>query len=149
MHTKLKKQISFVDCDFRFLARSPIFLALLLCLSSASLANADGIYSFSLPANGSVSAFSVQLTLPALLPPGGLGVVPLTAPQVTFTFTTPGLVAANSVIGLQVTPTATLVGVSLRNAVGQPFLVTNDFPGHFFFIPARSFGHRSLPVYVR
>lgn len=134
MYAKLTKPMSFVACS-RFLFRSPILLALLLCLSSASLARADAVYSFSLPANGAVSAFSFQLTVPFLLPPG-FGSLALTNPMVTsFSFTTPGLVPSQSVIGIQVSPTATFIGVSLRDAAFQPLLFTTNAPADFFSFP--------------
>jgi hypothetical protein len=102
-------------------------------LSTANLASADAIYNFSLPANGAVSAFDIQLTFPDLLPAGDLLVLPVTFPEVTsLTFTTPGFTPALSVIGLQITPASTLFGVSLVNAVAAPLLFTVDFPGDFF-----------------
>lgn len=107
-------------------------LVLLFCLSSAKLANATAIYDFNLPANGAVSSFDIELTFPDLLPAGGLLVIPVTSPDVTsLSFTTPGL-GPFSVIGVQITPTATLFGVSLRNAAAAPLLFTVAFPGDFF-----------------
>jgi hypothetical protein len=44
------------------LGRIPVLLALLFCLVAPKLATAAAIYTFSLPANGAVSAFSVELT---------------------------------------------------------------------------------------
>jgi hypothetical protein len=97
-----------------------------------NLANADAIYNFSLPANGAVSAFDIQLTFPELLPAGDLLVLPVAFPEVTsLTFTTPGFTPALSVIGLQITPASTLFGVSLVSAAA-PLLFTVNFPGDFF-----------------
>ena len=109
----------------------------LFCLLVARPANADVDYRFALPANGAVSAFSIDLRFPDLLAPDGLMVFTLaTSPEVaSFSFTTPGLDAAISVVGLQITPTATLVGVSLRNAAFAPLLFTDAFPGDFFVFP--------------
>jgi hypothetical protein len=110
-----------------------LVVALLICLSCAKPANADAIYDFSLPANGSVSALDIQLTFPGLLAAGGLNVIGLTQPLVTsLSFPTPGFTPFLSVIGIQVTPTSTLIGLSLRNAMGGPLLFTNNFPGDFF-----------------
>src|SRR5262249_23221515 len=84
----------------------------LFCLLCANVANADAIYDFSLPANGSVSSFDVELTFPDLLPADGLLVINLTSPQVTsLSFATAGFTPSNSVIGLEITPTSTLFGV--------------------------------------
>ena len=110
--------------------------ALLFLLFSVKLARADAIYNFTLPANGEVSSLNLQIRAPTLLPPGGLIVIPLTAPVVTTTFPTPGFNPASSVVGLQITPTATLVGVALvGGALGEPLLVTPTFPGDFFSFP--------------
>src|SRR5262245_39300319 len=108
-------------------------LVLLFCFSSTRLANATAIYDFNLPANGAVSAFDIELTLPDLLPADGLLVIPVTSAEVTsLSFTAPGFVPAASVIGVQITPTATLFGVSLRNAAVAPLLFTVGFPTDFF-----------------
>ena len=108
-------------------------VVLLFCLSSANRASAAVIYDFSLPTNGAVSPFDIQLTFPDLLPADGLMVFPVTSPVVTsLTFGTPGFTPAQSVIGLQITPTTTLFGVSLRNAMFAPLLFTIAFPGDFF-----------------
>src|SRR5262245_43028851 len=101
-------------------------VALFLSLSITSVANADAIYNFSLPANGAVSAFDIQLTFPDLLAADGLVVGPVNFPAVvtSLSFATPGFTPDLSVVGLQVTPTSTLFGVSLRDAVGGPLLLT-------------------------
>jgi len=115
--------------------RFTLGVVLLFCLSSANLAHATAIYDFSLPANGAVSSFDIELTFPDLLPAGGLMVIPVTSSQVTsLTFGTPGFSPAQSVIGLQITPTSTLFGLSLRNAAFAPLLLTNAFPGDFFVV---------------
>jgi hypothetical protein len=116
---------------------APVLAVVLFCLSGPNLARADAIYDFSLPANGSVSAFSLRLTFPTLLPAGGLLIFDLAnSPEVTSViFTTPGFSPAQSVVGLQITPTATLVGVSLRNAAFAPLLFTVNFPADFFVFP--------------
>jgi hypothetical protein len=106
---------------------------LLFCLSSANRAHASAIYNFSLPANGAVSSFDIQLTFADLLPADGLLVIPVTSPEVTsLTFGTPGFSPVQSVIGLQITPTSTLFGLSLRNAAFAPLLLNVAFPGDFF-----------------
>jgi hypothetical protein len=107
---------------------------LLFCLSSANRAHASAIYNFSLPTNGAVSSsFDIQLTFADLLPADGLLVIPVTSPEVTsLTFGTPGFSPVQSVIGLQITPTSTLFGLSLRNAAFAPLLFTVAFPGDFF-----------------
>jgi hypothetical protein len=108
-------------------------VGLALCLATARLANADAIYDFSLPANGAVSAFNIQLTFSDLLPAGDLMIVPVTSPVVTsLTFQTPGFAPAASVIGLQITALSTLVGVALGDAVPLPLLFNVAFPGDFF-----------------
>jgi PEP-CTERM motif-containing protein len=107
-------------------------VALFFCLSSTNPANASAIYDFSLAANGAVSAFDIQLTFPDLLPAGGLLVIPVTAPVVTsLTFATPGFNPAGSVIGLQITPPATLFGLALFSAT-DPLLLTVNYPLDFF-----------------
>lgn len=111
-----------------------VFCGLFLLLFTAKLANADAIYDFSLPANGEISALSVQLRAPTLLPAGGLLIIPATAPVLTINFPTTGFTPANSVIGFQVTPTATLVGLFLTSANG-PLLLNQAFPGDFFSFP--------------
>ena len=108
-------------------------VVLLFCLSSANLAHASAIYNFSLPANGAVSSFDIQLSAPDLLPADGLLVIPVTSSVVTsLTFGTPGFSPVQSVIGLQITPTSTLVGLSLRNAAFAPLLLNVAFPDDFF-----------------
>jgi hypothetical protein len=108
-------------------------VALLFCLSSASLAHATAIYDFSLPENGSVSAFDIQLVFPDLLQPQGLLVIPVTSPEVaSLTFNTPGFTPGGSVIGLEITPSATLFGVALFNAAAEPLLFTVAYPADFF-----------------
>jgi len=108
-------------------------VALLFCLSSAHLANATAIYDFSLPENGSVSAFDIQLVFPDLLQPQGLLVIPVTSPEVaSLTFNTPGFTPGGSVIGLEITPSATLFGVALFNAAAEPLLFTVAYPADFF-----------------
>ena len=68
-----------------------IGVGLVFCLSTANLANADAIYNFSLPANGAVSAFDIQLTFPESTPGRRLLVFAVTSPEVTsLTFETPG-----------------------------------------------------------
>ena len=108
--------------------------ALLFLLFSVKLARADAIYNFSLPANGEVSSLNLQIRAPTLLAPGGLIIIPLTAPVVTTTFPTPGFSPANSIVGLQITPTATLIGLALGSATA-PLLLTPAFPGDFFSFP--------------
>ena len=114
-----------------------VCVVLLICLANVNGAAATSIYTFSLPANGSVSAFSIQLTFSGdLLPAGGLLVFPMTSPVVTsLSFTTPGFNPTTSVLGLQITPTATLVGLVLQS-VGTPpqppLLFTAGFPADFF-----------------
>jgi len=108
-------------------------VALLFCLSNAHLANATAIYDFSLPENGSVSAFDIQLVFPDLLQPQGLLVIPVTSPEVaSLTFNTPGFTPGGSVIGLEITPSATLFGVALFNAAAEPLLFTVAYPADFF-----------------
>ncbi len=108
-------------------------VALLFCLSNAHLANATAIYDFSLPENGSVSAFDIQLVFPDLLQPQGLLVIPVTSPEVaSLTFNTPGFTPGGSVIGLEITPSATLFGVALFNAAAEPLLLTVAYPADFF-----------------
>ena len=108
-------------------------VALLFCLSSANLAHATAIYDFSLPENGSVSAFDIQLVFPDLLQPQGLLVIPVTSPEVaSLTFNTPGFTPGGSVIGLEITPSATLFGVALFNAAAEPLLLTVAYPADFF-----------------
>ena len=113
-----------------------VSVALLIFLANANVAAATSIYTFSLPANGSVSAFSIQLTFSGdLLPAGGLLVFPMTSPVVTsLSFTTPGFNPATSLLGLQITPTASLVGLALQSIPPPqpPLLVTNGFPTDFF-----------------
>jgi hypothetical protein len=116
----------------RALARSRVFCILLFLLFSAKLANATAIYTFSLPANGSVSALTIQLTTADLLPAGGLQVIPLNNPAVSVSFSTAGFNPATSVLGLQITPTATLIGIALANTAGQTLLFTPGFPADFF-----------------
>jgi hypothetical protein len=114
----------------KYVSFGVVFLACLLC---ANVANADAIYDFSLPANGSVSSFDVHLTFPNLLPADGLMVIGLTSPQVTsLSFATPGFNPSASVIGLEITPTSTLVGVALANTASNLLLFTVNFPGDFF-----------------
>jgi len=49
-------------------AFSPTVIVLLFCLWNTNTAAADSIYTFTLPANGAISALSIQITEPALLP---------------------------------------------------------------------------------
>ena len=69
-----------------------LFLGMsLFCLFVARPANADVDYRFDLPANGAVSAFSIDLRFPDLLAPDGLLVLDLdTSPAVaSFSFPLP------------------------------------------------------------
>jgi len=114
-------------------ALSPVVVAFLFCLWNPGTAAATGIYNFSLPTNGAISAFSIQITEPALLPADGLLVIPVTSSVITsLSFPTSGFNSANSVIGLQITPTTTLIGLALFDSGNAPLLVTTAFPGDFF-----------------
>ena len=111
-------------------------VAFLLCVISARPASAAAIYSFSLPENGQVSAVSIELTFVNLLAPGGLIVLAANNPQVTsLSFPEPGFSPATSFIGLQVTPTTTLIGIALQTSSAQLLLLTNSFPADFFSFP--------------
>jgi hypothetical protein len=114
-------------------ALSPIVIAVFFCFWNPSSAAANAIYSFSLPANGAISAFSIQINEPALLPADGLLVLPVTDPVITLlSFPTAGFNPAASVIGVQITPTATQIGLALFDTANAPLLINNSFPGDFF-----------------
>jgi hypothetical protein len=116
----------------------PWFLALGVLVLGASRGNpaaADVIYNFSLPANGAVGAIDIQLRFPALVPAGGgLSVIGLdSSTVVSFTSGTP-INLAQSVVGLDVESTSTLLGLALFNSSG-PVLLTSSFPADFFVFP--------------
>jgi hypothetical protein len=114
----------------RFLAAVFIFLAV-YGAAGAKGARGSVIYNFSLPANGAVGAFDVQVTLPGFLPDGGLQVFSLTGPEVTsFNSGTP-IDPAASVIGIDIDAGQALFGVSLTNA-GVVVLFNVIYPDHFF-----------------
>jgi len=114
-------------------AFSPIAIAVLICLWNPNTAEATGIYTFSLPANGAISALTIQITEPALLPADGLLVLSVTDPLITIlSFPTTGFNPATSVIGIQITPTVTQIGLALVDAASAPLLFTTNFPGDFF-----------------
>ena len=105
-----------------------------------SVALASAIYTFELPANGDVSALTIELTLPDLLPAfTGLQVFDLIDPEVTaLSFTTPGFDPSEGAVGLEVTATETLVGVALFSPT-DTILLTSDYPGDFFVFPRLPF----------
>ena len=114
-------------------ASSPTVIVLLFCLWNTNTAAADSIYTFTLPANGAISALSIQITEPALLPSDGLLIIPVTDPIVTLLiFPTTGFSPAASVIGIQITSTTTLIGVNLVDTGTVPLLLTVNFPSNFF-----------------
>jgi hypothetical protein len=114
-------------------ALSPIIIAVLVCLWNPNTAEATGIYTFSLPANGAISALTIQITEPALIPADGLIVISLTDPVVTLlSFPTTGFNPADSVIGIQILPTVTQVGLFLVDSTSAALLFTPAFPGDFF-----------------
>jgi len=121
--------------NFKLISRVLTSLAIvgLVCLWNPGTAAASAIYNFSLPANGAISALSIQLTEPALLPADGLIVLALTDPLVTgLSFPTSGFNPAASVIGVQITPTTTLIGLSLLDTSNSPLLFTTNYPADFF-----------------
>ena len=121
----------------------PWFLALGVLVLGASLGNpaaAGGIYDFSLPANGVVGAIDIQLRFPALVPAGGgLSIIGLdNSTVVSFTSGTP-INPAQSVVGLDIESTSTLLGLALFNSrdplLLNPVLLTPEFPTDFFVFP--------------
>jgi hypothetical protein len=118
---------------WRFLALG----VLLLGTTTGNPADAAVIYDFSLPANGAVGPVTIQLGFPAAVPAGGgLGVFPLTGPQVvSFTSGTP-IDPAASAVGFEVLSTSTLIGIALRNSADSSFVLsTISFPNDFFVFP--------------
>lgn len=107
-------------------------LALFMCIAS-NPAKAEVIYEFSLPANGSVGAVSIQLTFAEFLPEADLLVLALNDPAVTSVTGTPSIDLANSVIGIDVDATSTLVGIMLLdNSSDLLVLFTVAYPADFF-----------------
>lgn len=108
-----------------------MLLGLCLGLGIANPASAAVIYDFNLPVNGAVGAFSVQLTFASLQTPSGLQVYGLSSAPVTSFSSGTTIDPLNSVIGFEVTPTATLIGVSLIDGATN-VLFTVSYPNDFF-----------------
>ena len=99
---------------------------LFLGFGGAPAARAGVVYDFSLAANGTAGAFDIQLFFPNPVTPAGLQVYSLSDPSVvlSYSYTGSALNLANSVIGFEVTPTATLFGLSLNETTSTVALFT-------------------------
>ncbi len=116
------------------LRRAATGLALCLGLTAvgSTSASAAVLYDFSLAANGAVGPVRIVLSYPGFVPEGVLDAFSLTDPRVvTATSGTP-IDAANSVVGLDVDPAATLFGLRLLQSGGAEVLLTVDYPADFF-----------------
>jgi hypothetical protein len=109
-----------------------LLLTLLIGLVSAGPASAAVIFDFSLPANGDVGAFSVQLQFDDYPTPSGLLVFNLLDPEVISFSSDTTIDPSTSVIGFEVTPTQTLIGLNLANSDPIAVLFTVDYPNDFF-----------------
>lgn len=108
-------------------------IVFVVCLFAAiSPASASVIYNFSLPANGDIGAVNIQLTFADFLPQAPLFVLGLDAPEVTSVTAAPPIDLANSVIGIDVTATETLIGIRLVDFAPNVTLFTVDYPADFF-----------------
>lgn len=109
-----------------------LLLALFLSNGAGTPASAAVIFDFSLAANGDVGAIRFQLTLPDYPLPLGLQVIDPTDPIVTFFNSGTPLDPTQSAIGLEITPTETLIGVAFFNAASEAVLLTEVYPDDFF-----------------
>ena len=105
-------------------------LTLIVLLAPLS-ALADIIYELSLEANGEVDAINIQLTTPEFLPVGGLNVIPLVDPSVSYT---PGndVVTLISFVGHGIDPLWTFFGVGLVDFAFEGVLFTLEYPDDYF-----------------
>lgn len=115
-----------------FPSASALLLALFLSIGAGTPASAAVIFDFSLAANGDVGAIRFQLTLPDYPLPLGLQVIDPTDPIVTFFNSGTPFDPTQSAIGLEITPTKTLIGVAFFNAASEAVLLTEVYPDDFF-----------------
>ena len=113
---------------FKLIAQGCLGVALFL-LSSVP-ASAAVVYDLNLPANGNVDPIRIQVTLPTYLA-GSLTVFDVNDPEVT-EFSAGGIPITLGVIGIEVLPSVTLVGVALADDLNRFATLNRDFPDDFF-----------------